>query len=230
MKQQRGKKLSTLKIAAMEQDWITIGLRPNRKDFAQKHEVSESSVKKYHALGKWTLKRIAYWENLDQVVGEVSQVALAQASKSNGLATGEQSIAHQQEETVANSVEVVGRFIAGAVNQREDENTKLMAFIKNTFAQVFQRVAKNFVITSTTPKEAEKEIIGKINELSTKEQLLLLPILAKVIIDIQRIEEVMQGRPDHRVEIIGTPLDLSPQEEAALEVVQRISVRRRKEE
>ena len=229
MTQQRGRKLSSVKIAAMEQDWITSTVQPERKELAQKHGVSESTVKRYHAQGKWTLKRRAYWENLNQVVGQVSQVALAQASKQHS-GSGDH---HIDDESVERARDAVGHFIAEVVNSPRDEFIKMLTYLNDTLMRVFQNVTtandKPLVITSETSEEGRKAVRQSYTNLELEDGIKCLPGLIKAITDIQRIQEVMQGRPDSRVEIVGTPQDLSPYEEAALEVVQRIRVRGRGE-
>ena len=219
----RGKRLSPIEIAAMEQDWITSPVQPKRKEFGQKHGVAPSTVQKYYEQGDWKIKRLAHWDNLGQVVTEVSKVSLAQASKSNGTSIT------QQQEAVEQSVEVVGRFIAGAVNQREDQTTKALKWINDVLLQVFQGITTEndhpLIITAGTPDEVKKQVRKMLGAISFIDRVKILPALVKSIADVTRIQEVMQGRPDTRLEIVGTPQNLSPDEEAALEVVHRIAMR-----
>lgn len=227
---QRGKKLSAIKIAAMEQDWIVSTVRPKREEFGQKHGIAQSTVQRYYEKGHWKDKRRAYWENIGQVVTEVSKVSLAQASRANGLGANRKPATDlQREETVEQSVEVVGRFIAGAVNQREDQTTKAIGWIKDVLLQVLQGITVNndqpLVVTGDTTEEMKMELKRQIGAIPIAERVKILPRLIDSIIDVVRIEEVMQGRPDHTMGIIGTPQDLTPEEEAALEIVKRISLR-----
>jgi len=214
----------------MEHDWITSTVRSKRKEFAQKHDVGERTVQKYYEQGKWKLKRLAYWSNLGQVVTEVSQVSLAQASKNNGLDNArKQATALQQEETVEQSAEVVGRFIAGAVSQREDQTTKMVEWMRDMLIQTLQGITVNnsepLVLTGASTDEQKEALLDRLGAISPKDRLRVLPAIVDRVIDAVRILEVMQGRPDHTLGVVGLPQDLTPEEEQALEVVRRISLR-----
>jgi len=210
----------------MEQDWITSTVYPKRLEFAQKHGVSDGTVKKYYGQGDWKIKRLAYWQNLTQTVDNVSKVALAQASKHLGTHSAAD---HQRDESVEQSVEVVGRVVAETVNQREDETTKLMSFVKDALTHSFRGIlmGKNrpLIITSATPQSAVDEVRGMIDAMPITDRYKMLPALAKAIVEIQRIQEVMQGRPDSMTEIVGIPQNLTLEEEAAIEIVHAISLR-----
>jgi len=231
MTQQRGRKLSSVKIAAMEQDWITSTVYPKRLEFAQKHGVSDGTVKKYYGLGGWKLKRTAYWDNLSQTVGNVSKVALAQASKHLGT---QPAADHHGDESVEQSVEVVGRFVAEAVNQREDQTTKMVEWMRDMLIQTLQGITVNnskpLVLTGASTDEQKQDLLDRLGAISPKDRLRVLPAIVDRVIDAVRILEVMQGRPDHTLGVVGLPQDLTPEEEQALEVVRRISLRASSEE
>jgi len=233
MTQQRGRKLSSVKIAAMEQDWITSTVRSKRGEFAQKHDVGERTVQKYYEQGGWKLKRLAYWESLAQTVSEVSKVSLAQASERNGHGK-KTAPALQREETVSSSVEVVGRFVAEAVNQREDQTTKMVEWMRDMLIQTLQGITVNnskpLVLTGASTDEQKQSLLNRLGDISPKDRLRVLPAIVDRVIDAVKILEVMQGRPDHTLGIVGLPQDLTPEEEQALEVVRRISLRASGEE
>jgi len=217
-------RLSELKIAAMEEDWITSPVQPIRRKFARKHKVAESTVQYYYQRREWKKKREMYFAGLAKRVAELEkQLKVGTKGDKKGWVDRETATA-----AVEADVEVIGRETAAVIAQDRSATLQGIDWLKKALLQLLQNITTRntypVIATATTPREIVMRMQEYIGQIPPAERIRLVPQLARAVTEVIKLEEVMEGRVTERMEhVVGVPVevDLTPEEEAAWERIRR---------